>query len=455
VNKFKKYKYFLICFALAFFMLCQFYSIYFRTFNRSGPLGIDDCFFYISRIAYFMEFDLLDSAETMKKPFIKNVYNNFNGLTFYYIYGKLASLIKIDATTMFHLNFYIGISLLALLLWGFFSTSTAPYFTISAGFILFAMFNGAGSYHGTFWIVPSFYAMCLWLLCVFVLFKSKMWEWVIPILIPLLFFCHMTGVFLIFTLGISLLMHGVLHPGNFRKWLYKTLYLYGWTIISVIMYNLYKQYVNIYLFKEMGVQGLLAYIFRKFLRYKLFIDDGPILLTLSLICLSLVSLTNRRHKSKFLLMGVLALAFFFQLFTLSFTLCYNVFWILAAASLILLVNYLFRRTYNVRIHRCLLVFIQKYNKLMIGITVTAISLISLLFIVCSADISKIRLFRPAWTPFLYYFGIFAPITIAALWWCVKSQKKQLPCECLYPSLFCLYISFDSFCQSGIQTFLIP
>lgn len=197
----------LISAAFIFFVFVQWYSIYFMLYNHPGPLGLNDAASYIEQINFFREFPLSNPATAP---------SNINKILHPYIFGLMASVTGLSAENMFHLNFYIGLLLMGITLTIFFKRIDPSPLFVGTAFLIFAFYEGKGSYHGFFWVVPSFYAIMLFLLASIALFYSKHhYIYGIPLTIVLLF-THSTGIYLVTLLIASILLHETLFKKNIR-----------------------------------------------------------------------------------------------------------------------------------------------------------------------------------------------------------------------------------------------
>jgi len=104
----------IIIVATLFFLIVQWYGVFFMMYNHPGPLGIDDALAYISNI----EFRIAPPAEYILIP-------DRDQILFSLAYGTLARALGISATAMFHANFYIGLFLMGLDLLLFLKKPTA------------------------------------------------------------------------------------------------------------------------------------------------------------------------------------------------------------------------------------------------------------------------------------------------------------------------------------------
>ena len=121
-------------------------------------------------------------------------------------------------------SFYIGTLLLIPALIVFLRTLNPNKNLLAFSLLFLALYNGAGSYHGFFWVVPSFFALLLFFL-LFSVFKGHYKHWKIYsfILIPLMIYTHFIGLYLIFILP-----------------------------LFTLFYSLFKKEIDLDLFKKLG-----------------------------------------------------------------------------------------------------------------------------------------------------------------------------------------------------------
>lgn len=193
--------------AFLFFLLVQWYGIYFMLYNHPGALGLDDAASYIGQINYFREFPFTIPSLTG---------TNINKLLHPLLFGNLAAITGLSAEEMFHLNFYIGLGLMGLTLFQVFRKTDHSAVFIATAFVILAFYEGEGSYHGFSWVVPSFYAIMLFLLSKIALFHSRHPYLYGILLISALLLTHSSGLYLSLVLAAALLIHELLFKKNFR-----------------------------------------------------------------------------------------------------------------------------------------------------------------------------------------------------------------------------------------------
>lgn len=219
----KRHRPLLLLFSgLSIFLLLQWHSIYFKTCGRASPIGLYDSDFYISKINYFREIFPFGASPTLAyydlvaSSFDKSIMSavaNFHGVEFGLLWGLVAKALGITAQKAFILNFYAGIAamgLVLLLLTSKFCRSSLVSFLV---FFAFAVYAGSPIYHGFYWVVPSFYCLLLFILCLYVFNFSKRWPIWGAALVPALLFSHVMGIPFIAMLGTSLAIHAAFSGG--------------------------------------------------------------------------------------------------------------------------------------------------------------------------------------------------------------------------------------------------
>ena len=141
--------------------------------GRSEPPEPDDAYHYLYHIKADSLFGLSGKAPAIEKWEVNTRNSEFKhdirvwmsfikpywGWT--YPLGLLHSITDLNLKDIFKYSFYFGIffSLICLLI----LTINLEALPRAAIIILMATFSGGGSYHGFFWMVPSFYTLCLYL----------------------------------------------------------------------------------------------------------------------------------------------------------------------------------------------------------------------------------------------------------------------------------------------------
>lgn len=199
--------------GLLFFLTVQWYGVWYMWYGHPGPVGLDDAGWYMSPIEFFREFPFIRTggAELTSSP----IYI-VNKITYPLFFGWLALLLGISAETMFYWNFSIGLGLMGYVLYSLFRRiDPSPWFVLPA-FVLLAFYEGTGRYHGFSWVVPSFYAIALFLSGIIALFYSRRpITYGLPLLV-LLLITHSTGIYLAAVLLLSYILNESVSERNFK-----------------------------------------------------------------------------------------------------------------------------------------------------------------------------------------------------------------------------------------------
>ncbi len=151
-----------IIFALSFlfFIAMKFYIIHNMWENRQMPPEPDDSFSYISS---FSTIDKYHFTLTLGKKAFNEI--NILNLPAYFSYSVILYLpykiFSLDPVFLYHISFFIGTILMAIAIFFFSRIFSKDLYFSSACFFILAFFNGAGSIHGFFWVVPSFFSVVL------------------------------------------------------------------------------------------------------------------------------------------------------------------------------------------------------------------------------------------------------------------------------------------------------
>jgi len=191
--------------ALLFYLTVQWYAVWFMQYNHPGPLGLDDATAYISNISYSRDFPL----NILSSP-------DMDQVSWSWFWGVTARVLGLTPEAMFSANFYVGLFLMGLVLATLFRKIDPSPWLACVGLVLFAFYEGNGAYHGFFWVVPSFYAIMLFLLGAIALRgKSHRLSFSLPVIL-LLVTTHTTGIYLAALLLLALFINDVVWEKNIR-----------------------------------------------------------------------------------------------------------------------------------------------------------------------------------------------------------------------------------------------
>lgn len=153
------------------------------------------------------------STTLFYSSFIKSFegYGGFEHLTYRLFFGTIASMTDISSSNMFVASFYIGILLLLPVLIIFLKQLNQNTNLIAFSIFFLALYNGAGSYHGFFWVVPSFFTLLFFLLVFSILIMENFrhWKFFLAILIPSMMYTHFIGLYFIIVLIFFVVFHSI------------------------------------------------------------------------------------------------------------------------------------------------------------------------------------------------------------------------------------------------------
>lgn len=176
--------------------------------NRFLPPEPDDSFSYVSGIkiigdngSYFSNLEYIMSSDNNDHL----IYLPWK--TFLLITSLIGDFQYVD---VYHANFFFGLLIFPIILLSFLKTIDKSTLFLIVSFAFLLLYNGAGEYHGFFWVVPSFYSLLATLLLLSVLFdKNKLFgdEKIQYVLICIFTFwvvwSHPLGKFSFFALSFS------------------------------------------------------------------------------------------------------------------------------------------------------------------------------------------------------------------------------------------------------------
>lgn len=214
-----------ILIALLFFVLWKFFLIHTLWGERNIPPVPDDSYIYALHIDSSLRCENLISCND--KMFSFDTYAGLDHLTYRVLLGSFGKLFRIDALAAYHLGFYIGTVFLAIIL-SFFLHSLHRGNKPRIAFSLFilALYSGSGSYHGFYWVVPSFFVLMFFFLILGILLREDTphWKTALCIIVPLTLYTHTLGLYLLLILPLFLLFYSIstrrLHPLLSRKILF-------------------------------------------------------------------------------------------------------------------------------------------------------------------------------------------------------------------------------------------
>lgn len=203
----KKSKWIIV--ASIFFIVWKFFLIDIELGNGLDNPRFNDASVYIAHIESIRNCPTIIFCKSFIKSF--DGYFGFEHLTYRIFFGTLAIISEISSHEMFIQSFYIGIVLFLPVLILFLKRLNSNTDLIAFSIFFLALYNGAGSYHGFFWVVPSFFALLLFLLVfsVFITENVRHWRLFLTILVPSMIYTHFIGLYFIIVLIFYSIFHGI------------------------------------------------------------------------------------------------------------------------------------------------------------------------------------------------------------------------------------------------------
>ena len=163
--------------AAFFFIGWKIFLVHLLWDQRQIPPVPDDSSVYISHIDATLNCSNFLSCP--ERAISLKTYAGVDHLTYRLFFGTIGKALNLDAVTTYQLSFYIGVFILLIARILFLLRLTEGDKKLTAFLvIILSLYNGSGSYHGFFWIVPSFFAVIFFALVLSTLFdvSSKHWR---------------------------------------------------------------------------------------------------------------------------------------------------------------------------------------------------------------------------------------------------------------------------------------
>lgn len=162
-------------FVIVFFMIWKFFLVSILWNDRSIPPEPDDSYIYITHIGSVIDCPSLLFCGNSLNSF--DNYSSVDHLTYRLVLGILGKFLGTDAISTYKISFYFGIILLipvlVYLLKMLFAGEKNKETTLILSLLFLALYNGSGSYHGFFWVVPSFFCVLIFFIILAFLMNEK------------------------------------------------------------------------------------------------------------------------------------------------------------------------------------------------------------------------------------------------------------------------------------------
>lgn len=196
--------------ALLFFIIFKFLLIYTLWHNRILPPEPDDSLIYIANIESVRKCPTFLFCP--EYGFTLNNDSGFEHLSYRILWGTVAKLFSLSSQEVFLLSFYLGAVILAITIYRLLSQLTKNKTLIAFSIFMLALYNGAGGYHGFFWVVPSFFALLFFLLIFAYIINDnkKINYFYLFILILTYVYLHSISIYLSIVIGLYCLVYCLL-----------------------------------------------------------------------------------------------------------------------------------------------------------------------------------------------------------------------------------------------------
>jgi hypothetical protein len=237
-----------IIIASVFFIAWKFFLINVLWQDRLSPPEPDDSYIYIGYINSIKECPRI----LCDYPSISFAsYTGFAYLPYRLFFGIISKILNINPETIFHFSFYFGTLFILPVLLFFLRALTENKKLISFSLFFLALYNGNGSFHGFFWVVPSFFALALFFL-IFSTIQKNVKPWIIALtfLVPIFIYMHPISIYSVFIFPIYFFINFIFEKKIDREIIKKIIF----TIILAT-----ASYLPMYLhFKNTGVKNSLG-----------------------------------------------------------------------------------------------------------------------------------------------------------------------------------------------------
>lgn len=222
------------------FILWKFFLISTLWNDRASAPEPDDSYSYIARIESFKECLPLscDHTDLFSTGSASSAYPSYR-----IFLGIISKSLNLSAEKTYELGFYIGTILLLPVLVFLLKTMRVKKSVLYLSLILLTVYHGTPQTHGFYWVVPSFFSVLLFLLILKLTLddKSKNWQILFPLIVPIFVLTHITSYYYVFIFPIFLILDTVLNK-KLNKTLLKKISVL--ILIATLIVFLQSLYVN-------------------------------------------------------------------------------------------------------------------------------------------------------------------------------------------------------------------
>jgi hypothetical protein len=217
---------------ILFFIIWKFFLINTLFINES--YAKKDTSIYVAHINSVIECPRIIFCENPTFSF-KN-YTGYEHLTYRAPLGIVGKIFGLNAMETFRFSFYLGTLLIMPVLIIFLKKIGLKNDRATAtGLFMLSLYNGAGGYHGFFWVAPSFFSLLLYLLIFSIIIGNyKKWKIWLIILVPLALYVHTLSLYLILSILFFYSIYSFFIKKIDRLMLKKIIFLFFITLILYI-----------------------------------------------------------------------------------------------------------------------------------------------------------------------------------------------------------------------------
>jgi hypothetical protein len=244
--------------ASLFFILWKFFLITVLWHNRIIPPEPDDSYTYIGFIK-----SVKDCPQILcNYPYLSMTnYIGFTYLSYRIFFGVLAQIFGIDPQTIFQISFYLGTIAAIPVLTMFLKNFTQNQKLLAFSIFCLTLYNGSGSYHGFFWVVPSFFSLLLFFILFSIIFKNvKQWKLLIILILPIFIFLHPVSLYSLALFAIYYFIYFIFTKKLDLVSLKKITFTFFITLIIYLPFSYYLHYHSTYKTNPLGIETVVTKI---------------------------------------------------------------------------------------------------------------------------------------------------------------------------------------------------
>lgn len=230
--------------AIILFVVWKFFLIGIMWQDRSMPPEPDDSYIYAANIESVRSCPSLIFCSDSYYPL--NSSTGFDRLSYRLWWGGLAKVFGLSSIHIYHLSFYLGTLMLIPVILKLISCLVEDKKQIIFIFLMLGLYSGSGSYHGFYWVVPSFFALLLFYLTliVFIDEKVKKWQWWLLIIIPIGIYNHVIYLYSLSILGLLVVFDTIFKRSINKLYVSKLLLVVIIAMVSYLPSVIYLKILN-------------------------------------------------------------------------------------------------------------------------------------------------------------------------------------------------------------------